>query len=101
MNFLTYFKDHFAQKLSADVTVKYRHDRAGIDGYDNNLGDYFGVDLESSTHAGNLIFWSKGYLDFMVITIESLEEVVPTKMLEVSDYQNQEKVIMKVISYFC
>jgi len=100
MSFIEYFKNRFEKELSSDVTITYKHDIAGVNGFDNNLGDYFGVELESNTHAGYIAFWDKGFLDFEVITLDTIEHVIPTKIIRTSDYEDNAEVLKNIIQYF-
>lgn len=100
MSFIDYFQNNFSSRISEGVEIKFRNEVVGEKGYDNNLGNLYGVELESSLCSGYIYFWDKGFLDFCVIRLESSEELLPTKIVRIDNYENSTEYIGDVIKYF-
>jgi hypothetical protein len=97
MNFIDFFKTKYLNKINPKVIIKFRD---GKDGFDNGLGDLFGVDLESDDYTGYIYFWDKGFLDYGLINIRSTNEEIPIEMVRVNNFEDKIDKIDKIISFF-
>lgn len=97
MNFIDFFKQQYSNKIKSQVIIKFRD---GKDGFDNGIGDLFGVDLESIDYAGYVYFWSEGFLDYGLVDIKTMNDEVPATMVRVSKFEDKIEIVEKIISYF-
>jgi|KBSMisStaDraftv2_1062788.scaffolds.fasta_scaffold148143_2 hypothetical protein len=97
MNFIDFFKEQYLNKIDPKVVVKFRD---GKDGFDNGLGDLFGVDLESDEYAGYVYYWDKGFLDYGLINMKNMNDIVPIELVRVRMFEEKKEIIEKIISYF-
>lgn len=97
MNFIDFFKQEYLNKINSKVVIKFRD---GKDGFDNGLGDLFGVDLESDDYAGYVYFWDKGFLDSGLINLKNMNDEIPIEMVRVNKFDDEKDKIEKIISFF-
>ena len=97
MNFIDFFNQNYINGIKPQVVVKFRD---GKDGFDNGLGDLFGVDLESEEYAGYIYYWDKGFLDYGLINMKDMNDIVPIELVRVSSFEEKAEIIEKIISYF-
>lgn len=95
-NFIYFFNKELRPLLREDVRITFRNDT----GDSNNLGYLEGVDLESEEFNGYLYYWSKGFLDFDVYSLNEQELKVPTRIIETNDFRQNLEQVMKVVSFF-
>jgi hypothetical protein len=96
MNFIEYFENNYKPFLKPDIIIKYRDSSIG---FDNNLGNLYGIDIESDDYAGYIYFWDKGFLDFNVINLKTEEDVIQTTIIETNNFKLPE-TIGKVLKFF-
>ena len=97
MNFIDFFKQQYLNKIKSQGVVKFRD---GKDGFDNGLGDLFGVDLESDEYAGYIYFWSRGFLDYGLVDRKTMNDEVPITLERINKFEDKIEIIEKIISYF-
>lgn len=97
MNFIDFFKQHYLQAMKPNVKVSFRD---GKDGYDNGIGNLFGVDLDSDNYSGYIYFWDKGFLDYGLINLQTMEDEISSILIPVKNFDDKVEVIEKIIGYF-
>jgi hypothetical protein len=97
MNFIDFFKKQYLNKINPKVVIKFRD---GKDGFDNGLGDLFGVDLESDEYAGYIYYWDKGFLDYGLINLKNMNNIVPIELVRTNTFDEKIEMIEKIISHF-
>ena len=95
MIFTDYFDLKYKSIICSDVSIRYRDSSAG---FDNNLGNLSGIDLDSAEYTGYIYFWDNGFFDFGVFNLKTNEEQVPSTVIETDNFINPD-VIKQVIKF--
>ena len=67
---------------------------------DGDFGPLEGIQFNSPKQGGYIYFWGNGLLDFHMVNYQSMEEIIPTTMVEANtlqDIQTNLKDLIKLL----